>query len=308
MPELDTQNAALESQQESQGQQSDLQSSEAPQDSGDKRLFTQEQVNYIVAQNKRALREEVKAQGEALKKLTDQLDALQSRIHDFFEHKTAEPEIPPATEQHAASQPPPADATRATPPRDASGRFTKAPDQQNPQIRDLHRQLDQMMRRTEELTRQIEEERRKRIEAEIERREAARDSLIASALSRADVYDVDFALPYFKNKTRWDEDTQQWIYTTKDGLDTTIEEGVIKELPPFLRKPKTTKTGSGGTHQQGPGAQTASAELQSLRQKLDEARALAQRTGNTNDIAMVTKLKTELTALERSLRQQGQPV
>jgi len=165
----------------------------------------------------------------------------------------------------------------------------------------LYDQIAEMQDQLEALRERLAEEEEAKQEAEQMRLEAERDYLLAQALKAANAVDIEGGLRYLRDEVYYDPDSGSWyFYDPKTEEVLSIEEGVKRFLPNWLKEPKIREGGSGSrgaAGMGGPGESPPSATLERVK-KLGMRAAQTRQQG---DIAAY------LTAKKEFLRSGGKP-
>lgn len=229
--------------------------------SGEAKMFSQEDVNRMMADHKRTLQSENAGLKDQITGLSDQWKEFQSLLSEVAGEEGDEG----------------ADFT--------SGDDGEADDDE------VTKRLAWLQKKhqgeIDTLRGAFEQEKRLRIEADDRRLITERDSALQEALAANDVVSLEGGMKYFRDSLFYDEDGTKWKYKTKDGLTFDIKEGIQEELPDWLKKPSSTKGGSG----------SASALINDIDGKVDALKSAmerAQTSGDPNDVAVYQKMKREL--------------
>lgn len=150
---------------------------------------------------------------------------------------------------------------------DDKARKTQADGMLKKQVRELSETVARLTTENREAQKRAEEMSQKE-------RLANRDRQLTDSLSQLGVVSLDGGLKYFKDDVHFDDETEEWSYSTKDGARYTIPEMVNKFTPDWLRKPLNQAGGSGGGKPTGAAAHKA--EITKVRTLHQEA----QTTGN----------------------------
>jgi hypothetical protein len=105
-------------------------------------------------------------------------------------------------------------------------------------------------------------------EVTMKERMTNRDRILSDSLNQHGVVSLDGGLKFFRDDLTFDEETEEWSYSTKDGARYSIPEMVQKFTPDWLKKPAQQGGGMGGAKPQGLAAQKAAVQhVQSLHKK-----------------------------------------
>ena len=237
------------------------------------KLFSQEDVNRIMADNKRSLQAENVALRDQVGKLVTGQEAMQKQWEEF-QNMIAEV----AGDEGGAD--------------DASDAFSRGSgsDTEDEVTKRLAWLQKKHQGELDALRQTVETEKKLRLDAEQRRLLTERDAVLQEALSDNDVVSVEGGMKIFRDSLYYDSDAGKWKYRAKDGLTFDVKEGVSEEMPDWLKKPSTIKGGSG----------SQAALVGAIDSKVSEVKTAQERaakTGDTNDIAIYQRRKRELDAL-----------
>lgn len=245
-----------------EGNESDAPEGDAPPPETPK-TFTQDEVNALLAKNKKALQAELAKERQERESLTKKLD-------DFLN----------------ASAPPKDDPKAKT----EEGRLEAIEKR-------YQRQMDELQSKIKEQETRANQEHQRRIEGE---RDRLLDEALTQAGCIDLKAGRRFFLP---DITREDEDgnpADTWLLKTNSGKLIDIATGVMETLPKYLRNPAVNVGGS-GTSGGGPKAKDKDA-LKKLESELEALKAEAMAQGPRGNAALVKyeQKKRELAALRAS--------
>lgn len=240
---------------------------------GETRLFSQEDVNRIMAEHKRSLQAENVVLKDQLGTLVKGQEAMQRQWEEL---------------QSAISEVAGDDAADLDADDDGAGRGADTDSEINKRLAWLQKKHQQEL---DSLRAVVEQERKLRTDAEQRRLLTERDSALQEALAANDVVSLEGGMKFFRDNLYYDEDAVRWKYKAKDGLTFDVKDGIAEELPDWLKKPSTSKGGSG----------SQAALVNAIDGKAGEIKAAqerAARTGDPNDIAVYQRKKRELSELQ----------
>lgn len=230
------------------------------------KMFSQDDVNRIMAENKRSLQAENVGLKDEIGKLSKQWEEFQTMLAEVAGSDTGSDDAGSDDDFKTAS---------------AEDEVTK----RLAWLQKKHQQEIDSLRST------IESEKKLRLDAESRRLITERDAQLQEALASNDVVSIEGGMKFFRDNLFHDEEAGQWKYRAKDGLTFNIKDGISEELPDWLKKPSTSKGGSG--------SQAALVnEIDTKALGVKSAQERATRTGDPNDIAVFQRKKRELDALK----------
>lgn len=122
-----------------------------------------------------------------------------------------------------------------------------------------------------------------------------RDKEIGDALTAAECKDMVGGRRYVTAQVEFDED--KWVFRTKKDNIVSIVEGVMEELPDYLRSAKMSNGGSGSSS--GTAKSLAKIKLLEHEKKLlAELKSKAKQSGQPADMVDFTRQKKKIEALE----------
>jgi len=276
---------------------------EAQENQGENRqpTFTQEDVNRLLAKNKRELREE-------LEKLRNENNGYKEEIGNFKQFQKSMEESMERAGLRFGKEGLEIDEEDddpdnflddyANPPKgvnpDFWRKYKKFEVGSSRMMEELAKSKDETNSKIDTLLKQIDEERNIRKQAEDRAREIERGQLLMDALQKANCIDLEGGRRYFKDQTVWVEG-RGWMFAPRGAQDpedyVALENGIKKEIPDYLKRSAVSNGGSGTTGSRGSESIT---DLKAMQQTVDELGKRASRTGNPADIARYTSAKREL--------------
>lgn len=235
---------------------------DASQSSGG--TFTQEQVNRMMADHKRTLQTENQ-------RLQQQAQTQQNQITQLTER----------LDQMAVGNPP---AKKPKDDPETQGRIELLQRQHTQEKTALQGQVD-------ELTKRLDKE-------VLKRREVERDKLLSEALSSAQCIDITAGTRYFLPQIKFSDEFDDWRFTTKAGNPVTITEGVVAELPDFL-KPASVRNGGSGTTTGNAKNAVQKKRFSEAKDKLEKLEAQARQSGKQHDLLAFQRQKKVVAELEK---------
>jgi len=250
--------------------------------------LSQDQVNTILAKERRAWQTRLDTEKAARETLETQYGSLKGEFGEFkkiLEEAAAEVE---AEEQQNSRRTPNAEESLGDPLLDEFNGILQVPagvKDKETYIRVKKQQFLQD-RRLSELTELVKtqhetlQELRQRASAEQEARERAeaaqrnamRDAEINDALVKNRCIDPSNATLLFRDRVQWDDRSGSFKYHAKDGSIMPISEGISNDLPPYLVQSAANQGGSGASG----GRSVTDQHLSSLEQKVNEAAVTAK--------------------------------
>lgn len=173
----------------------------------------------------------------------------------------------------------------------------------NPAPDDLKGQLALLERKSKEqlekVTSELEREKQAREDEKKRRLASEKMSLIDHGLSKANVRPdaLNVARKFFEDRVNYDEDENKFDYEMESGGTVSVEEGIVAELPAYLRNPELPGGGSGTTSGKG---STEKKRLETEKEKLAKLGEAAN-SGQTNAVLAYRKQKKLVADLEASL-------
>lgn len=152
----------------------------------------------------------------------------------------------------------------------------------------MQREMRESQKALDKMKAELADTETKRAEQEQARKEAERDAMIRSAVSKAGVLPeaAEMAFRFFRADTSWDDTYGEWAI--KDGEDfLPIEDTIQEKLPAYL-KPRRSRSGSGGGNT-GAGKTNlpaGAAELKAAKAKLTEIQADFATHGGKGEYSM----------------------
>lgn len=251
---------------------------------GDPKLYTQEQVDGRLSEFRKGLQQENKA-------LKEQLDGLLSWKTDFeamVKEAAEEAGFDPDSDDGAEGDPPEGEPR----PRRSSAN--------PPDVEAIVNSLNKKWQlKFDALQKELSVERDAKKSEKQKALLKDRDILLSNALNKADVIDVVGGMRYFIPETFWDEETEQWLYKTKEGLNVPVEQGILENIPKYLQR--TVTTGGAGSR---PGTKPKIAELQT---GVADLQKVAQQTGKPEDVHRYHVALKELNAANKAAGGTAQP-
>jgi hypothetical protein len=231
--------------------------------STNEKYFTQEEVNSLLAKNKRNLQQE----NRALKERLEKTDLTLSEIKAEMEKS----KNPPDEEQV---------------PDTLEGKIELMEKRHQRALEEYQKKLDNLeAEKTQERTKRLEKE---------------RDTEILNALQEAGCIDHTGGMRYALPQVEWDNTEQKWIFKTKSGNFVSILDGVTEELPDYLKSPQMNSGGS-GIGSGSPRKQAKIRELDDAKKKLEGFQQQAEKSGRSDHIQLYRQQKKVVAQLEASL-------
>jgi hypothetical protein len=263
------------------------------------KLLTQDQVNKILADHKRGLRNE--------------LDELRSTLQDkdttIEELKASQEDITAVLQELAGSDEEGSDEEGSVINMDPNRPLSeiirdmavKLTDYENV-INELNQGFDE---RINDLETHLESEAALREVAEEDALISERDAVLQRALIKAGCIDTDVGLKLFEDLCEIDSETGDWwIVDDRTGEEFILSEGIEKFLPDYLKKPLTAREGAGSR-----GGITTTSDVDKMKIRLTELDGeiitLQKEYGNTRSQSTLLKaqqMMKEKNQLQRDLR------
>lgn len=211
-----------------------------PGENGKPKTFTQEEVNAMLADNKRGLQSENDKLKQQLKDQMNEREAFEQMIVEAAEEQGLNPDD--FDEDGAYHGPDLDEEEEDDDPAAGEGEDDGVPRGANPPeveriVRGLTKKFD---RQLQSMQQALDKEKQARQTAEEAGILKERDAMLASILNNLDVVDSEGAKRFFLPQLEYDADTGSWLYEMKDGLRVAPEKGIADELPTWLKKPQTT--------------------------------------------------------------------
>lgn len=256
------------------------------------RYFTQAQLNHILNEHKKTLREEnagLKTLVEAQGKQFDELKTL------FSER------VPKKDDTDGGDDEGEGDGKT---PKDEKGRFIKKPD---PTVLALQKTVEDMQKKTAaeiaKANKEIEDAKNVASSERQRRLNAERDKDLADALSKRRCSDIKNAVKLFKDDIQYDNEQEKWFYKDPEsGEILSVDEGVEKNLPDYLKQPKNSGGGSGGAGASGAANQGTPEALEVKRKEMQKLQGIAEQTQADSDLARYSASKREFQKMEKELK------
>lgn len=169
------------------------------------------------------------------------------------------------------------------------------------QVGDLELKINRLTRELEQTNTKLAEAQKQASEEANKRKRTERDKELSDALVAAGCIDMVGGRRYFAEQIVWDEVENKWAYETKSGSQVSIADGVMEELPPYLKPAQMNQggSGSGGTN---PKKKKVQADLDVAKKKLDEIKSLLmQNNGNVTYMSQYAKQQKVVKQLEGQL-------
>lgn len=274
-------------------------------------LFTQEQVDSIMAGNKRDLRDQLKvyeekvntleaslSEQQAFKKMME--DAAREAGVGFGEDGLSELDDDDSEFEEFLNS--------ATPPKGVNPELWKTfqlmKHGHSRELQELQSARVDDSKTLKSIQESLEQERAARAAVETQARATQGDNMLLEAVNQKglDPVDVEAAYRYFLPQRVYVEG-RGWMYKPRgvDHVDDyiSLEAGVRKEFPPYLQKSSTSRGGSGSTG--GESIEALNSQIGQKRQDLEAAHSQAQRSGGApRAIAAFQRIQRELAALEET--------
>lgn len=252
----------------------------------EKKYFTQEDVNRIMAENKKALQ----AENADLKKQLGEFAAWKDEIETMLD------EIAEGADSDEGGD----EDTKG-----ASGDGDEAGDGDGNDDGRASAEIDKRLRYVERkyqtqidsLKKRVDEAEGRASDAETKRRMSERDSILTDALNKAKAVSIDGGIKIFRDNMVYDEDSGKWLFRTAEGVDVDPHEGINENLPAYLR-PAVAGGGSGTGDMKG---SALVAHIAGLKKQMGEAAAKAGKTNASEDIRAYQRLKEEVKEAEGKL-------
>ena len=182
-------------------------------------------LNTIIAAVTKEVGKHIRTSLKPIQEQLKTLDTWRQDVDNRFK--------PPETEE-GDSEPPPqeGDGEKKPPAKAQDGTLKK-------QLRELNEQVSSLR-----AANKAAEDRAH--EVAMRERVANRDRILSDSLNQHGVVSLDGGLKYFRDDLTFDEETEEWSFSTKDGARYTIPEMVQKFTPDWLKKPAQQGGGSGG--------------------------------------------------------------
>ena len=248
--------------------------------------LTQEQVNGIIAKERRSWQVQFDTEKSRLQSEIEGLKGVKTELDEFkklFEEAAAE--VGDETTKRTTSSGIPLldeieDEVLSVPAgvkdKETWLRLKRAQFIQNKQLSVMSDELVKTRKTLEDLTKQAGEERERRERAESSRLETLRDSVLNQALVKANCIDPEAGVLLLRDRVTYDAKLGRHTYTTKDGEPLTVSDGVIKEMPSYLKRAASETGGSGS----GSGHSVSDQELTGLEATAKQAEAAARQRPN----------------------------
>jgi len=257
----------------------------------EEKFFTQDQLNKMLAENKRSLR-------LALEEKDKVINELHSKVGSFEERfESLSGTIEGLTKGDKAN----INIDKNKPLEEIIKEMGQKVAEYDDVIKNTNSQI-------EELGGRLEAEAALRELAEEESLISERDARLQRALSKTGCRDIDVGLKLFEDSCEVDEDTGEWyVVNDKTGEEWALEEGVEKLLPDYLRKPITEREGAGS----GGSSRITLTEVQAkknkaseINQRIVELKAEYSKDRDKNKLIEVQRLAKERHKLQLELRSQ----
>lgn len=258
---------------------------------GDEKFFTQDQLNKMLAENKRSLRAALEEKDKVITDLHNKVGSFEERFGTLTET------IESLTKNKEGS----INIDKNKPLEEIIKEMGQKVAEYDDVIKNTNAQV-------EELGGRLEAEAALRELAEEEALISERDARLQRALARAGCRDIDVGLKLFEDSCEVDEDTGEW-YVVKDktGEEWSLEEGVEKLLPDYLRKPITDREGAGSggnTRITLTEMQTKKNKAAEINQRITDLKAEYAKDRDRSKLIEVQRLTKERHKLHMELRSQ----
>lgn len=233
-------------------------------------LFTQEQVNQMMASHKKGLQAAAVSNDKKIAELTSQLSDMKDLISKYA----------------------PKDPELKNPDDDPDAKLTdiELADKRLEYERKKNKAaLEASEKKALEITKKLEETEQRRLSAE-------KDRFLDEALVKARCLDNKMGKRMFREQMEYDPESNEWYFMSLEGVRMTPEEGIENDLPDYLRRAQS-KTGSGG---KSPKAVLESA-LTKQKDEVQDLKSRAQKSGNDTDLARLLQGERKLRQLESEL-------
>lgn len=246
---------------------------EDPKPGDNPKMFSQEDVNRIMADNKKGLQKQNTVYEGQIGTLTTQVSDLKDLIGKFA------PAGDPGDDDPEGGDPGDAGLTDI---EKMEKRF----------------KYDQKVsdKKFTALEKRLKDADDKVISTEKRRLVAEKDRFLDEALLKSHCHDLGMAKRMFREQMTYDAQNESWVFTTKDGVEMTPLEGVDADLPDYLRSART---------QGGAGGKSPRAVLESniTRQEevLKSVKAVAHSSGGDSHLVRVLQEERKLKELKSEL-------
>ena len=252
-----------------------------PGENGKPKVFTQEEVNALLAENRRGLQSENDKLKQQLKDTMGEREAFEEMIVEAAQEQGIDPDDfdengdyhgPDLEEGGGEEEEEGGEGEEEGVPRGANP----------PEIERIVRSLNQKWeRRIEAMQRDLEKEKQSRQKAEENGILKERDAMLSNILTNLDVVDAEGARRFFLPQLEYDSESGSWLYEMKDGLRVAPEKGIADELPAYLKKPVTT---GGAGSRPGSTQNLGRTKVAELEEKYKAAEAEAKKNPGSPEI------------------------
>jgi len=253
------------------------------------KTFSQDDVNRMMADNKRGLQSQVDGLKTQLKGFHTEREQFEKSVLDAAAAAGIDPDDFDDDGTYHGTIP--------DPPTSTGGGGTPNP----PEIQKIVDNLNDRWTRKMDVkvgavTKELEQERVIRIKAEEKAKQKELDVILSTALSKADVVDLEGGRRYFMPQMVWDEDTERWLFEGKDGIKVEIPKGIEDELPAWLKK---SYVGGGAGSRGSSGSSSGKSNVVDLQNRVKELEEKARKTGIAADIQAFSMAARELRAITK---------
>ncbi len=260
----------------------------APDPPAPEKTFSQDDVNRMMADNKRGLQSQVDGLKTQLKGFHTEREQFEKSVldaaaaagidpDDFDDDGTYHGTVPDNTPAPGSGSPNPPEIQKIV--DNLNDRWTRKMDV-----------------KVGAVTKELEQERVIRIKAEEKAKQKELDVILSTALSKADVVDLEGGRRYFMPQMIWDDDTERWLYLGKDGIKVEIPKGIEDELPSWLKK---SYVGGGAGSRSSSGSSSGKSNVVDLQNRVKELEEKARKTGIAADIQAFSMAARELRAITK---------
>jgi hypothetical protein len=128
-------------------------------------------------------------------------------------------------------------------------------------------------------------------------------SELTSALSELKVVSVDGGIKWFQDNTKLDPNTDTVVYVDKDGIEKPLVDGIKANMPEWLKGAagRPGASTNGGSPENGlrlEDPNPINTKIESLAKEIDQAKVVAETSGQDVDIARVQILSNKLQKLQ----------
>lgn len=277
-----------------------------PKPAGDQKVagLTQEEVNKIVAAERRTWESKLKEERKAREELNGRYETLHGDFSEFRRLLEEAAEEEGINVNGNGSGDPDLDALErelAIPPGVKDQQTYKLLKKQQlvskRQLASVLQTVAEQDKTLKAVQTELTEAKTARTKAEQDRKNALREAVIIDALSKNRCIDPAVGLKVVQDQVVFDDETGKYTYIRRDGQKVSVLDGVAAELPKYLIESQTPSGGSGSAGARGV---VTDQQMSALETQMNAALEKSQKTGAPRDVANYQTLKRQVNEAKKA--------